>query len=82
MAERNIPAQKVFVCDGCKAEVEERMPSDWTKLHVKANALDFQGCAVADASISRDLCPKCTRVVHKAINDSMAALASHRGEAK
>ena len=71
MAERNTPATKTYICDGCGAEAQDRFPPNWTKLIIKANALDYQGMAVADASVSRDLCAACTGVVHKAVNDAI-----------
>lgn len=78
MAERDIPARKIWTCDGCKVEAEDRFPSNWTKLHIKANALDYQGCAVADASVSRDLCSACTSLVHKAVNESIATIRQQK----
>ena len=72
MAVRNIPARRVFVCDGCSAEVESNSrPPHWTGLVIEANAYDYQGCAVADAGFSRILCADCTKVVHSAINAAM-----------
>ena len=80
MAERNTPATKTYICDGCGAKAQDHIPSNWTKLIIKANALDFQGAAVADASVSRDLCATCTGIVHKAVNEAVLRVKESRDD--
>lgn len=78
MAVREIAARRIFVCDGCSVERESASrPAYWTGLKIEADAYDYQGCAVADASSSRVLCSDCTKAVHGAMN---AAIAKARGE--
>lgn len=76
MGVREISASYEFVCDGCGL-VEKRpsnsRPAYWTGLHIEAHAYDYQGCAVADASVKRLLCQDCTSEAHKAINNVIAA---------
>lgn len=87
MGIREIAASYEFVCDGC-GKVEKKQsnsrPSHWAGLHISADAYDYQGCAVADASVNRLLCPICTDATHKAINTVMtvirASLVSGSGE--
>ena len=44
------------------------------------HALDFQGAAVADASVSRDLCATCTGIVHKAVNEAVLRVKESRDD--
>lgn len=76
MAVREIAAQFEHTCDGC-GKVENQSsrsrPKYWTGLKIEADAYDFQGCAVANAGVDRVLCGDCTRIVHKAVNESIVA---------
>lgn len=75
MPVREIAARFEHKCDGCglvKDSPSKSRPSHWTGLNIAADAYDFQGAAVADASVARLLCPTCTRTVHKAINDAIS----------
>ena len=72
MAVTEIPARKIFTCDGCSDQKDDRLPANWQNWHLKANALDFQGAAVADASRKLLLCSTCASVASKAINEAIA----------
>lgn len=77
MAVTDIPARKLFRCDGCAQEVEvgasTTRPAHWTNLHVLQDAYDFQGHAVADGSVKLLLCTKCTTVAVGAVNAAIDA---------
>lgn len=76
MAIKEIAATFVAVCDGCRKEVSrpnKSRPTHWIDLHLLRNAHDFQGCAVADASVKLLLCDECATEVSNAINTSMDA---------
>lgn len=69
MAVREIPATKEWCCDICaKTEVRANRPAYWANLHLQQDAYDYQGTAVADASVKRLLCSKCREAVIAAIN--------------
>lgn len=71
MSVREVPGHFEHKCDGCgtvKESGSKSRPAHWTGLDISAHAYDFQGCAVADASVSRTLCNTCTSIVHKAVN--------------
>ncbi len=85
MAIREIPAAFEHACDACGKAVQKptkSRPEYWCGLVVEQDAYDYQGHAVADATIRRVLCGECKTVVVKAINDSIAARAALAGEAK
>lgn len=74
MPVREIAASFEFVCDGCgkvKAKKNNSRPCYWTHLHIQRDAYDFQGAAVADASVKRLLCDKCSPLVFDAINAAL-----------
>lgn len=49
-------------------------------LTVKRDALDYQrGCAVADATVKRDLCDECMDAIETAINDAAEERRSRAG---
>jgi hypothetical protein len=76
MATKTIPMSYLHVCDGCGAEKDspyQRRPSNWCNLSVGRDAIDFQGQAVGDASITRLLCSDCCSAVISAINSSLAS---------
>lgn len=76
MAIRTIPASFEYGCDckGCDArhvqdhKATNDVPVGWVRLALIQHAVDFQGAAVGDASISRLLCPKHAEAVRQAIN--------------
>jgi hypothetical protein len=54
MSVREIPATKEWCCDLCqKTVVAPSRPPHWANLHLQQDAHDYQGAAVADASIKR-----------------------------
>lgn len=79
MAIQTIPQKYKFVCAGCKKEHESESisrPSYWTELHIKRDAYDFQGFAVADASVHRLLCGDCSKFIYQCMNDATEARAA------
>lgn len=71
MSTKTIPEIKVWVCDGCKKEVEStHKPNHWTRLQWLRDAHDFQGHAVASDNVERDLCSSCSSKLGAAINDA------------
>lgn len=71
MTLREIPKTYKFVCDLCGQsvmQVNNSRPSYWSQLILKQDAYDFQGSAVADGTVVRDLCKDCTTRVTNAIN--------------
>lgn len=88
MAVTDLPARKLFKCDCCGATTEESAstsrPSHWCNLHVLRDAYDFQGCAVADASVKLLLCTPCTTATVAAVNavvdEVRAAIPKARGQ--
>lgn len=88
MAIREIPKAFDYICDVCgKTHRQENAgghytdsrPPYWATLIVSQDAYDFQGTAVADATIRRLLCDDCRSSAIKAIND-WAADAKRREE--
>ena len=74
MAVKEVPVSYIHTCDGCKCEETTKTktrPKFWSELKLLQDAYDYQGCAVADGSISRSLCLNCTSKVTKAINASL-----------
>jgi len=76
MAISEIPAQRVFKCDGCGFEKTEvagtSRPRYWANFHVLRDAYDFQGAACADASVKLILCNECADTAAKAVNTAIA----------
>jgi hypothetical protein len=71
MSIKEIPASFEYSCDNCgKTHVAQSKgrPSRWSELLLKRDAYDFQGAAVADASVTRLLCDACTEKVVAALN--------------
>lgn len=69
MSVREIPATKEWCCDLCKKTVvAPSRPNYWANLHLQQDGYDYQGAAVADASIKRLLCDGCREKVVAAIN--------------
>lgn len=69
MGMREIPATKEWCCDLCKTTaVAPSRPPHWANLHLQQDAYDYQGAAVADASIKRLLCGDCRDKIVTAIN--------------
>lgn len=71
-----IPASKRYSCDGCGKSGEGSPPADWANLHWGRNALDYQGNAVADASIQLLLCSDCDTKATDAVNAVFAGYRS------
>lgn len=77
MAIKEIPQSFQCVCDGCGKEENLKTrsrPRYWIELKVLADAYDYQGCAVADASVHRILCEKCGEAFTNVINATFRAL--------
>lgn len=69
MPVREIPATKEWCCDLCrKTVIDTSRPKYWANLHLQQDAYDYQGAAVADASVKRLLCDSCREKVMNAIN--------------
>lgn len=80
MGIETIPATRRHICDGCGKKGEGSPPPDWANLHWGRNALDFQGCAVADASIQQLLCADCDKKAADAVNKAFAGYRSMKEE--
>ena len=66
-----IPASYMFTCDACHKEHRQKSngrPTGWHIIRWEADALDYQGTAVASAGFTRLLCPDCGASVRNAIN--------------
>lgn len=72
MSSKSVPAKRLFTCDGCGLEQLEpdngMRPSRWSQVHFRRDAYDFQGRAVADASVLLDFCALCTQSAAEALN--------------
>lgn len=69
MATRVIPEQKITTCDVCEIVVGKGNRARNGRLVLKRDALDYQGNAIADASIiMRDLCDGCLERISDVIN--------------
>lgn len=71
MAVKNVPAQTVITCDRCGVECKTRNYIHNSKLTLVRAGLDFQGQAVADASIRADLCDRCSDKVLAAVSAAL-----------
>lgn len=76
MATRVIPEQKITTCDVCGIETDKKNRSLGGRLVLKRDALDFQGQAVADASVMRDLCDSCLKEISDVVNKKTQAIRS------
>lgn len=78
MSTHTTPAKTVITCDccgkTCGAEPGQVRRVYSGGLIVKKDALDFQGYAVADASVKRDLCDSCLHIVSAAVNQACEAV--------
>ena len=72
MAIKIIPEQKIFICDVCQNENPIR--AKHAVLTMKRDGLDFQGHAVADRSISFELCDDCETLITQAIDDEITRI--------
>lgn len=88
MGVERIPERKIFTCDGCGKKHESEKPQhvswskppQWTTLNWQRDAHDFQGNAVADASIHLLLCPFCSTLLGETINKAFAGYRSMKEE--
>lgn len=78
MAIREIPRAFEYQCDICGKTHEQKnasghytdsRPPHWTSLKIGADVYDYQGAAVADASVKRLVCDDCTPGLTRTIND-------------
>ena len=75
MAVREIPTSFEHVCDACGRTVErpsKSRPQYWSNLAIGRDAYDYSGAAVADGSVHKLLCGKCSDVVYDAVNKAIA----------
>ena len=80
MSTKTIPAKTIMTCDGCGIECTTSNRRKDGGLHIKEDALDYQGHAVADASQKYDLCDKCLTVVVQAIGAAISGQKPAEGE--
>lgn len=82
MSVRTIPEKKVVTCDCCRREIGSNgaRRAQSGGLHIKRDALDWQGSACASADVKLDLCDDCLAVVCKAINAAAADAAGNGGD--
>lgn len=75
MGTKQVPQSYIHSCDGCdvvqRSEHVSR-PKHWSDLTLSQDAYDYQGCAVADATVRRLLCNACTEKVAAAINATLS----------
>jgi len=88
MSTQVIPQQVIITCDCCKVTCTRSFGPGRRvaegRVTVKQHALDFQGSACADGTVTFDLCDSCLSAVSKAINDTAQAIraAAVIGESK
>lgn len=73
MAVEKIPEQVRFKCDACgniESVAPHSRPRHWAKLILQRDCYDWQGIAVADGTVTRDLCGGCHECMEKAINEA------------
>lgn len=66
-----IPEQTILQCDSCDGRSGDVPFKTHSRLTFKQDALDWQGSACADASITVDLCDGCAKKVRDAINEAL-----------
>lgn len=74
MGMKPIPETFLYTCDGCNLPVTQNhkgRPKYWSELNIIADCYDWQGSAVANGSVKRMLCEKCTDKATKAINEAL-----------
>ena len=67
MSTKTIPARTVITCDSCGAECTPQNRRQGGGVILKADALDMQGHAVADATQEYDLCDRCRFSVEQVV---------------
>jgi hypothetical protein len=69
---REVSRHWIVTCDCCGAEATNHSsgtrPSGWINVFVGADATDYQGNPVADASTKLILCPTCGQKIVAAMN--------------
>lgn len=81
MTMKEIPQSFLYTCDGCGKEENLKTrtrPRRWVELNILADAYDYQGAAVADASSHRILCEKCYEFLGRAINEAFRLLKTSK----
>ena len=66
-----IPEQTIIQCDNCGGKSGDAPFATHSRLLFKRDALDYQGSACADASVTLDLCDVCAEKVRVAINEAL-----------
>lgn len=82
MSVTSIPAKTIKNCDCCKVVMDNKTARQEGALTLKAHALDFQGCPVADATRRLDLCDGCLYTVGNAIDAAIASASAVEGKTK
>lgn len=84
MTTRTVPEKKIIICDCCQREVGDA--GVWRAknggIHVRRDALDYQGSACANADIRLDLCDGCLGKVCDAINAACVEVRAALTEAR
>lgn len=81
MTIKEIPQSFLYTCDGCGKEENLKTrsrPKYWVEIKILADAYDYQGAAVADASSHRLLCATCYESFGKAINETFRLLKASK----
>lgn len=87
MAIREIPRAFEYICDGCGAKhrqenagghYSDNRPRHWSNIKIERDAYDYQGSAVADASIERLLCLECSKCVVDAVNAAVLSKSENK----
>lgn len=79
MSTKTIPAQTIKTCDCCGVVMSRNNSRQEGALTLKANMLDMQGSACADASRKLDLCDACLYDVEKALDAAIVNRKAQKG---
>lgn len=72
MSIKTIPQKYEYKCDSCGAIEPTRSkspPKYWGKLTLEQDAYDYQGVAIADGTVTIDLCRECKETIVSKINE-------------
>lgn len=78
MAVKKIPAREEVTCDVCRriCDGKDVRRAHSGKLVVQQDGLDYQGCAVGNATVSYDLCDFCLSNLEVVIEQRIAQIRS------
>lgn len=77
MSVKYVTAKTYKICDACGATCTHSNSPSEAVLTLRANALDYQGGAVANATRILDLCDKCFCKIGRAIDAAIDEIGSN-----